>query len=341
MDEIISLTVNNNKQEGFVGSSYIALPKYVLNKKAVINVENADNRCFMWSILAALYPTGKNANRPSKNKEHVNKLNFSDITFPVTLEQIAKFEKQNNEIPIHVYIFESYYDLNIDAEVHTIVPIRLSENVKSNHIHFLLLSEELEAENSGNSATNTAQVKTHYCYIKNLSKLIRMQCTKSKNKIRICDRCLHYFHSELKLTNHVINCVKQNVCKITMPDKNKSEYLSFENYRKKMDVPFVIYADIELLLLPIINSTNDSTGKPCGAYQKHAAYCIGYYFHCRHDPSQSFYKSQSGTQCIDWFADEIYRIGMIAAKQVREIKPMQLSNIEKKQFAVKIFKHAK
>lgn len=54
LNEIISLTVNNNKQESFIGSSYMPLPNYILNKKAVLNIENMDNRCFMWCILAAL-----------------------------------------------------------------------------------------------------------------------------------------------------------------------------------------------------------------------------------------------------------------------------------------------
>lgn len=330
--EIISLTVNNNKQESFVGSSYISLPKYISSKKAVINIENTDNQCFMWSVLAALYPADKNAFRPSKYKDHINKLDFKNITFPVTLDQINIFEKQN-DISIHVYVFELTNDA--DNEVHAVVPIRLSENVKPDrkHVHLLLLSEELKTNNSGDAPTGTVDVKTHYCYIKNLSKLVRMQCTKSKNKIWLCDRCLHYFYSELKLNNHTINCIKQNICKITMPEKNKSEHLSFKNFQKKMDVPFVIYADIESLLLPLsdCNSTNIKNN-PKGAYQRHVAYCIGYYFHCRHDSKQSFYKSHSGTDCIDWFVNEIYQISMTTATQIRVIKPLKLSQIESNQF---------
>ena len=38
------------------GTSYIELPKDVYDTKAVINVENQDQECFKWSILAALHP---------------------------------------------------------------------------------------------------------------------------------------------------------------------------------------------------------------------------------------------------------------------------------------------
>lgn len=334
LHEIVSLSVNNNKLESFAGSSYLPVPPYILNKKAVLNIENTDNMCFKWSILAALYPAGKNANRPSKYKSHSNRLNFDGITFPVTLEQIQLFEKLNSDISVHVYAYETIYDKKIEAKVHTIVPVRLSSNVKSNHIHLLLLTDEVEnKKNVGNAPTNTAEVKTHFCLIKNLSKLVKMQCTKSKNKIWICDRCLHYFYSKLKLNNHEVNCLKQNKCRITMPIKNQSEYLSFENFRKKIDVAFIIYADIESLLIPVNDlSVGDGENRPCGAYQKHTAYCIAYYFHCRHDPTQSFYKSQSGFDCINWFVNEIYRISMTAAEQIRTIKPMKLTEIEEKQY---------
>lgn len=336
LDEIISLTVNNNKYESFSGSSYIPSPQYILSKKAVINIENTDNQCFKWSILAAIYPATKNAHRPSKYKEHINKLNFDNIVYPVTLEQIKVFEKQNVNISINVYVFERWYDEKIDNFVFTIVPVRLSKNVKCNHIHLLLLTEEVKSTTSENVLTNTAEVKTHYCYIKNLAKLVKMQCTKSKTKIHVCDRCLHYFYSEQKLIDHQLYCVQQNNCRITMPEKNYSEYLSFHNYRKKMDVPYIIYADIESLLLPTItndlNNGDIDCNKPSGAYQKHVAYCIGFYFHCRHNPTQSFYKSYSGKNCIDWFVNEIYKIGMLAAEQIKVIIPMNLSEIEQTKF---------
>lgn len=101
--EIQSLTVNNNKYECFSGASYLSLPKYVLNKKAVINIVNKDNQCFKWSVLAALYPVQRNVERVSHYKIHENKLNFDDTDFPMTLDQIKIFEKNNLDISINVY----------------------------------------------------------------------------------------------------------------------------------------------------------------------------------------------------------------------------------------------
>ena len=74
------------------GSSYIELPKDVYDTKAIVNVKNDDQECFKWSFLAALHPTLKNAERVSKYHEYKDELNFDGIDFPVTIDQIGKFE---------------------------------------------------------------------------------------------------------------------------------------------------------------------------------------------------------------------------------------------------------
>ena len=47
------------------GASYLPLPKRIRNKKAVLNIQNRDQKCFTWSILAALYPVHYH-NHPSR-----------------------------------------------------------------------------------------------------------------------------------------------------------------------------------------------------------------------------------------------------------------------------------
>ena len=50
------------------GSSYIVTPKQIAVKKAVVNVQNRDNRCLLWSILAALREPKEHAKRVAKYK---------------------------------------------------------------------------------------------------------------------------------------------------------------------------------------------------------------------------------------------------------------------------------
>ncbi|GET66362.1 uncharacterized protein LOC114518535 [Rhizophagus irregularis DAOM 181602=DAOM 197198] len=69
------------------GAEHIPLPKDLATKKGVVNPANDDDKCFQWTILAALHPVEKNAERISKYKVYVNELNFEGIEFPVQADE--------------------------------------------------------------------------------------------------------------------------------------------------------------------------------------------------------------------------------------------------------------
>ncbi|GFU68253.1 uncharacterized protein TNCV_39631 [Trichonephila clavipes] len=112
LDEILRLEVRTNRYSPFRGSSsFIEVPKQIAETKAIINVINKkDSQCFMWSILAALYPNTSNPNKTSSYVSHLNKLNFDGISFPTPLNEVKKFSKMN-DIGINIYSFEE--DLKI------------------------------------------------------------------------------------------------------------------------------------------------------------------------------------------------------------------------------------
>ena len=114
LSSILNLTVFIKKfQPMHGGSSYFELPHEIKKKKACLNVENRDNQCFKWSILAALYPVTNNRNRVSNYELHENKLNFSGIDFPVQKHQISKFKKQNNVSVKVFYLKKKDVSLNL------------------------------------------------------------------------------------------------------------------------------------------------------------------------------------------------------------------------------------
>ena len=81
--------------EPLVGSSYIILPKKLAVKKA-INVKNEkDHECFKWTVTSAAYPKEKHPQRRNRKMRHDSKnFNWDAIDFPVSLNQINKFERQ-------------------------------------------------------------------------------------------------------------------------------------------------------------------------------------------------------------------------------------------------------
>ena len=66
------------------GSSYIDSPKWLKNKKATINPENNDAKCFQYALTAALnYQNIKShPERISNLKPFIDQYNWKEIDFP-------------------------------------------------------------------------------------------------------------------------------------------------------------------------------------------------------------------------------------------------------------------
>src|SRR6266496_3525939 len=78
------------------GSSYIQLPDYLANKKAIINMKNEDDQCFKWCVTRALNPVDKNQEIITKRlKIQAEQLDWKGIKFPLNVHDIPKFEKRN------------------------------------------------------------------------------------------------------------------------------------------------------------------------------------------------------------------------------------------------------
>ena len=85
------------------GSSFIRTPKNLINKKAIINVQNDDNKCFVWAVLSALHPQPRDTERLSKYKPFEKELVIEGLEFPMKVCDIKKFEKINGTISINVF----------------------------------------------------------------------------------------------------------------------------------------------------------------------------------------------------------------------------------------------
>ncbi|GBO32083.1 hypothetical protein AVEN_95751-1 [Araneus ventricosus] len=60
-DSVIHMELKTATYHPLAPSSYIPLPSKLAAKKAVINIKNTDQKCFIWSVLAALHPVGQSA----------------------------------------------------------------------------------------------------------------------------------------------------------------------------------------------------------------------------------------------------------------------------------------
>ena len=89
------------------GKSYLKLPEELRNpKKTLVNPKNEDNRCFLWCHNRYLNPLKVHPERITKaDRESVKKLDYTGVTFPVTIKDMNKIEKQNS-ININVFGYD-------------------------------------------------------------------------------------------------------------------------------------------------------------------------------------------------------------------------------------------
>ena len=109
IERILNLYFNVVSYVPLKGRSYFPLPEELRHsRKGLINLKNTDNRCFLWCHVRHLHPLQKDPQRVTlKDKEIAKTLNYSGLTFPVTIRDMDKIEKQN-KININVYGYDEY-----------------------------------------------------------------------------------------------------------------------------------------------------------------------------------------------------------------------------------------
>ena len=140
-------------------------------KKAIVNIQNRDQKCFLWCIIRYLHPRDCNDYLLTDLKKYAFSLNTEGIDFPMKLKHISKFEKLNPSIPgINVF---SVSDNN------KFYPLKMAEKDCQNTIDLFLYEQD---------------GVSHYSLIKNFTCLFKSQITSSKNgPVFICKKCFTHF----------------------------------------------------------------------------------------------------------------------------------------------------
>ena len=84
VDHVNTLWLDIARNKPLRCGSYIPLPAAVQNKKAVVNVKNADDRCLRWALRSAMFPVAKDPQRPTKYPEE-DGLDFTGIDTPTPI----------------------------------------------------------------------------------------------------------------------------------------------------------------------------------------------------------------------------------------------------------------
>ena len=152
-----------------------------MRSNAILNIENIDKYCFLWSILAYLHPCNNNhPNRVSKYRQYFNELSIQGFDFSkgFRCSDVRKFNELNN-LSVNIFELNFYQDQN--QWKHKLKPFEISENDSERVI-------------------DIAIYKNHYALMKKLDVFLG-----DHNKKFICRRCLCSYTSENMLMLHKPN----------------------------------------------------------------------------------------------------------------------------------------
>ena len=237
-ERVKNFTLCITKFRPLVGSTFIPTPPEIAKKHCVMNVQNDDNKCFLWAILSAVYRSKNNPNRICSYIKHENSLNFGDLEFPIGIKDISKFEHLNPSISVNVLYRDSETgDFSIEY-------LSLELN-RQHHVNLLLLDSDDDD-------------KRHYVWISDMSRLVAGR-TKHVGKTHVCNSCLQPFSSKRVLDNHIPNCLRHHPQQVVYPDPgNPKEYqMKFSSQRKQHYLPFFLVSDFESFLAPVVDGDDD------------------------------------------------------------------------------------
>lgn len=263
----------------------VQLPTRLKNKKSLLNIRCHDNKCFIYCIAAKLYPAKRNKGRPSKYIPYIKNFNTKDITFPVKLSDIYKFERKNN-LTIHVF------------------------GIEENEVYPLYVSKTSKV---GRAEIDLFYYEKHYFLITNFNGFLN-----KPNLYHFCRNCLNGFHRKSTLESHKQICEKQNPQKLSLPSNLT---LKFNALAKMLYHPYAAYADFECICSKISTVLPHTDESFTCAFEKHIAVSYTLIVLDINDEI-IFHEFYVGVDAVAKFLNTLKRVYNIVMRKMKNIIPM-------------------
>ena len=277
-DRLLYTDINIHRLLLTRGSSYIPLPDWLVRKKAIINPQNLDNKCFKWAVIAGLKweEIDCHPERISKLRRYETEFDWNEITYPVSTKNITKFESRNG-IGVNLLALEG----------RTIYICRKAGNYERK-VNLMILEKD---------------DKKHYVAVKSISRLLSSMNNKHEKAQHFCDNCLNGFKTQESRDAHYEYCAHNEPVKIEMPDKNP--IVRYSNGQHQFKVPFIMYADFESILKPIQGAKNNPNMSSTRRVNLHVP--SGWCLHSKfaygkvNNPTTQY----RGADCVEKFCEKI------------------------------------
>jgi hypothetical protein len=319
------------------GSSFLPLPTFLQRKRngCFVNVQNQDQRCFGYAILASIKDIDIN-DRPERLK-HYSEQDFElyglhNLNYPVKIDDLEEIERQL-DIPINVFTF-------FDDEGKGRKPIytsKLDDPQKATDLLFW------EVDEVG-----------HFAWIRSFSGFVNDLNANSGQRVHWCKRCFSHFYSPNKFNAHLERCcgVDGYKCVHQLPPEGST--LEFKNVKYMERVPFTIYADFEAITKNIeregdaapTNEHDEGDGdesdeddnmvrkKPKNVYQEHTPISVGLKL-VSSVPGvldKLPYETYTGKDVATWFLEKLLEYQKKCTDFLFDNKAMQLTGVQQYAF---------
>ena len=137
--------------------------------------------------------------------------------------------------------------------------------------------------------------------IKSTSKLFRDISTKHNSDV-FCLNCLHSFRTCKALNNHQRSCNNHNYCKVVIPEEGEN-ILKHQFGTKSLEMPHMIYADTETLLIKQHSCSNNPEKSFTEKRAKHGA--CGYAMTVVKSYDKDIHSFYHREDCLTKFCDEL------------------------------------
>ena len=170
--------------------------------------------------------------------------------FPAGLHDWKKFEQNNKTIALNILyvpyntkeicrVYKSKYN---NARENQVILLMVSERIyEIERRHYLALKSE-PIQYNGKSCNRP---------LMSLSRLLYGISSNHKGAF-YCLNCFNSYSSENKLKEHEEICNKHDSCRLIMPELDE-KILKYNHGEKSLKGPFVIYLDLECLLIKILS----------------------------------------------------------------------------------------
>ena len=136
----------------------------------------------------------------------------------------------------------------------------------------------------------------HYLAVKSLSRLLR-GISSNHNSDYYCLNCFHFYRTENKLNVHKKICENHDYCNIEMPSPNNN-IIKYNQREKSLELPFIIYADLECLLKKIDTCQNNPDLSSTTKISQHIPSGYSIYTNCSFEKSNNKLSYYRGEDCM-------------------------------------------